>query len=49
MKISLTDVYTCVYYCLPGALFCVVYTSVHVYMYSGDAIYWNIFGLFIGY
>ena len=49
MKISLTCVYMYIYYCLLSTLFHVLYTSVHAYKYSGDAIYWNIYGLLIGY
>ena len=49
MKITLTDVYTCNFYSLPSALFLVLYTSAHAYMYSGDAIYSNISELLIGY
>ena len=47
LLINLADVYMCIYCCLPSALFSVLYISVHAYMYSGDAIYWNIYGLLI--
>ena len=49
MKISLSDVYMCIYYYLLSALYYTLYTSACAYMCSGDAIYWNIFVLPIGY
>ena len=49
MNIRLTDVLACIHCYLPSALFSVLFTSVHAYIYSGDATYWDISRLLIGY
>ena len=41
--------FMCVYYCLLSALICVLFTSVHAYIYSGNVTYSDISGLLIGY
>ena len=49
MKISLTNLVTCIYCYLMSALFCVLLTNACAYIYSCGATYQDISGLLIGY